>query len=203
MKGFSFIEIMISVGIAAVVLVSLFELTSKNLTAAELLKRRFIGANLAQEGIEIVANIRSNNWLKYPGVVQADLNADGTLRKWRGETQPPCSPGTDDCLANGNYIANYNSATQLTPFNPILPLSSCPGTNDCLVIDSTGYYCHQFAPGCAAGTTIFTPYHRVITISTPSGTPGTHEMIVVSTVSWVYNGDPYSVSIEERLYNWK
>ncbi len=191
MKGFSFIEIIISVGIAGVVLVSLFELTSKNLTAAELLKRRFIGANLAQEGIEIVTNIRSNNWLKFPN----DTNPlpDNTYRKWRGET--PCTPGTDDCLANGSYIANYNSATQLTPL--------AAGISPSLSIDSAGYYCHQAIPTECAGTLTPTPYSRVINISTPLGAPGAHEMIVTSTVSWVYNNNPYSVSLEERLYNWK
>lgn len=196
-KGFSFVEIIISVSVGSIVLVTLFALASQNLTTAELTRRRFIGANLAQEGIEIIANIRSNNWLAYPN----DVNPDNTLRKWRGETSPPCEPGDADCLADGSYLAQYDSL-KLSNDSALIDIAAIAGIlNDPLTklsIDSKGHYCHSSLNGCSG---IATPsaYSRAMNISTIND----HQIKIISTVAWLYNGFPYSVSIEARLYNWK
>lgn len=185
MKSFSFLEVIISVAIGSIAFLAIFSLASQNFNAANLTKMRFVAAHLAQEGIEVVANIRSNNWLKYPD----DLNPDNTFRKWRGETSPPCFQGDLDCLADGsNYIAQYDS----------LKLFVASGqTDQKLGIDSDSRYCHTVI-GCV-GTTSSSPYSRVISIFTE----GDHQMRLISTVSWDYNNKGYIVNLEERLYNWK
>ncbi|MBI3335382.1 MAG: hypothetical protein HY001_02695 [Candidatus Portnoybacteria bacterium] len=166
MKAFSFVEIIIAVAIASAVFVAVFSLAFQNLSAAQLTRQRFIAAHLAQEGIEIVVNKRSSNWLIFPG----------DPLKWR--------EGLGDGAA---YIAQYNSTA----------LASDP-SNPPLVIDSdTSLYCHPSLDPACAGTA--SPYRRQIRISTISD----HQMKVVSTVTWTYNDQTRSVSVEDRLYNWR
>jgi len=192
MKAFSFIEVIISIAIGSAVLIAVFSLASQNLIAADLTRHRVIAAHLAQEGVEIVINKRSSNWLTFSTEVNP---LDGTLCEWRGPADcispdPDCAPGDPDCLADGtSYIAQYNS-TSLTP-------TSNP-SDQLLSIDSNFLYCHAFLGGCV-GSFSPSPYNRVISISTIND----HHMKIVSTISWVYNNQPHSVSVEDRLYNWR
>ena len=182
MKSFSLIEILIAVLIASIVIIALFSLAFQNLTTSELIRHRLIAAHLAQEGIEIVSNIRSTNFLKYGNIVNPKLNPDGTLEKWRGEIG--CGAGSADCLVDGvTYIAQYNSA-----------LLAVDATNPPLLVDANSFYCYS---GCSAPTSP-SPYHRQIQISTINS----HQMKVEVIVSWQYNGQPYSLSVEDRLYNY-
>lgn len=167
MKAFSLLEIIISVIIGAVAIVALFELAFGNITTAELIRHRLIAAHLAQEGIEIISNIRTQNWLTTcAGGGECDTST------WRNG------------LAGGTYIAQYNSLS-LT-FDALNPP---------LAIDDNSFYC--YSSGCI-GTAKDSPYHRQITISTIND----HQMKVVATVSWIFNGNSYSVSAEDRLYNY-
>jgi hypothetical protein len=104
MRGFSFVEVVVSLAIAMVVFVSIFSLATQNLIAAQLMGDRFVAARLAQEGVEIVVNKRSSNWLIFP--------SDPT--EWRNE------------LSDGaTYIGQFNS-TELTsnPSNPPLVIDN-------------------------------------------------------------------------------
>lgn len=189
MKGFTFLEVLFSVSIAAMSFLAIFALASQNIEAAQLTQMRFVAANLAQEGIEIIANMRSNNWLQFPD----NLYTDNSLCKWRGENDCltfviDCIAGSPNCLVQGTYIANYNSAVLSTVI-----------ADPSLVIDANGFYCHA-ALGCA-GTT--SPYSRIIKIEDVPGAPGDHEMKALSTVSWVFKGVSRNVEVEARFYNWK
>lgn len=104
LKAFSFVEIIIAVAITSAVFIAVFSLAFQNLTAAELTRQRFIAAHLAQEGIEVVVNKRSSNWLTFP--------EDSS--KWR--------EGLADDV---NYITQYNSTTLTSDLsNPPLVIDS-------------------------------------------------------------------------------
>lgn len=62
-RGFSLIEVVVSATIFIVAMFGVTALISLNIANAALLRNRLIAANLAQEGIEIVRNIRDNNFL--------------------------------------------------------------------------------------------------------------------------------------------
>lgn len=194
MRAFSFLEVIIAVTIASIVFVAIFTLAFQNLTAAEATRDRFIAANLAQEGIEIVVNIRSGNWLRFKDDV--DLS-DGSLIKWRGETSPACSPGDERCLADGTYIAQYNTGRDIGggAVTALMP-STDPSYNPSLVTDASGRYCHtalHTQDTCVENRP--SPFSRTIRIDTESD----HHMKVVSTVTWAGG----SVQVESRLYNWR
>ena len=84
--GFTLIEAIVAIGVISVGFVGALVLLSKSASQANLLKNRVIAAHLAEEGVEVVYNIRDTNWLNpaNPG--------------WRN--------GLDDTV---NGIVNYDS----------------------------------------------------------------------------------------------
>ncbi len=163
MKGFSFLEIIISVLMATIVFVAILSLSFQSLVSAEQSKDTYIATNLAAEGIEIVNNIRSNNWIT--------LGRDN----WRN--------GLNDGVF---YIAQYDSYILITdPLNPYL------------YIDSVNSYCYE-SINCVDPSKQ-SKFKRQIQISTISS----DQMKIISTVNWEYNNKSKTVSIEERLYNWR
>ncbi len=83
MRGFTLIEVVVSISIVSLVVVGVMFVFSLNLTSASRSINNLIAANLAQEGLEIVRNIRDKDW--HLG------NPFGTS------------------LPNGTYLADWNS----------------------------------------------------------------------------------------------
>lgn len=106
-KGFSLIEILISILIVAIAIVYVYRVISKYNTYTQKERESFVASYLCQEGIEIVKNMRDSNWIE--GVdwdngltsctsgCEADHN-DTTLTAWS-------SPGRDLYIENvtGSY----------------------------------------------------------------------------------------------------
>ena len=92
-KGFTLIEVIISVTVISLVSVSAMSAMGLNLNSAIRIKNSLIAAGIAQEGLEIVRNIRDND--RHSG---AAFGAD---------------------LINGDYIADWNSVS-LLPFQDVL-----------------------------------------------------------------------------------
>lgn len=87
-KGFSLMEVIVSVAIITTGLVGLIGLVSFSISGIKPGKAKIIAVALAQEGVEIIRNIRDNNWLSY--------------KNWKTN------------LEEGTYRVQYN---QLTPFS--------------------------------------------------------------------------------------
>ena len=90
MKGFTLLETIVAVGVIIIGLVSALTLITNALFFVSNVQDRLVAINLVEEGIEVVRNIRDNNWLQ--GVA------------W------------NNGLTDGNYQASYNS-TSLSPYN--------------------------------------------------------------------------------------
>lgn len=90
-RGFTLMEVIIAVAIIAVGLVAIVALVNLSVSGIRINKSRIIASNLAQEGLEIVRNIRDNNWLSYKR----------GLSNWK------------DGLAAGDYRAQYDSEALL------------------------------------------------------------------------------------------
>jgi len=103
-KGFTLIEVIVAIGIILTTIVGLIGLSSFSVSSLGTAKSKVIAVNLAQEGIEIVRNIRDSNWITYR--TQID---QGHPEYW--------SVG----LGNGTYRAQYDSASlTANPDNPPL-----------------------------------------------------------------------------------
>jgi len=62
-KGFSMLEVIISLGIMTVGMMGVFSLIMQNHLIYNTNKNKFIAIALAQEGVELVRNYRDSNWL--------------------------------------------------------------------------------------------------------------------------------------------
>ena len=90
--GFTLIETIVAVGVILIGLVSALTLITNSLFYVSNISDRLIAANLTAEGLEVVKNIRDNNWLQ--------------------------SLSWNNGLANGDYQVSYNS-TALLPYSGI------------------------------------------------------------------------------------
>lgn len=93
--GFTLIETMVAVSIITIGLISALALITSSLFYVSNIQDRLAAANLTAEGLEVVRNIRDNNWLQ--------------------------SLSWNNGLANGDYQVSYNSIA-LLPYsgNPLL-----------------------------------------------------------------------------------
>lgn len=98
-SGFTLLETIIATGIITTALVGILGLLATSISVGEDIRAQHIAANLAQEGIEVVHNIRNTNWVEQRG-----------------------APGTpwDDGLTDGVSCVQYDSAALIAP---------CPAPN--------------------------------------------------------------------------
>ncbi len=96
-KGFSLLEVIIAIFIAAVGLVGILSLANMSLKESSLSKDRLIASGLAQEGIEIIRDIRKSN------IEWSDWYSG---------------------LSNGDYRVQYNSADLISYSETPLKLNS-------------------------------------------------------------------------------
>ncbi len=87
--GFSLMEVIIAIGVIVTTLITLIALISSVVSGLKPAKFKLTATSLAQEGLEIVRNIRDSNWLSYKRVPE----------NWR------------DGLAAGDYRAQYDELT--------------------------------------------------------------------------------------------
>jgi len=62
-KGFTLIEMVVSIFIIVIAVVGILQVTSKYVQKTKLEKEAYVAALLGQEAIEIVKNIRDTNWI--------------------------------------------------------------------------------------------------------------------------------------------
>lgn len=61
--GFSLLEVLIAIAIISIGLIGISSLSVQNIKAQSVNKNRLIASMLAQEGLELVRNVRDDNWL--------------------------------------------------------------------------------------------------------------------------------------------
>lgn len=152
-KGFSLIGVIVTMFIVSVGLMGVLGLADMSLKAAGLSKMRLIASGLAQEGVEVIKNMRKSN-----------LEWDDWYTN----------------VVNGDYRIQYNSAS-------LLSFSETP-----LKLDVTsGLY--QYDSGDN------TTFYRKVSLTNISG----NEVKMTVEVKWLLKGDEHTLTIEDRLWNWK
>lgn len=115
-KGFTLIEVMIAIFVMAVGIVGALSLIQQTIAFAALSSSRLVASYLAQEGIEIVRNIRDGNWLEENplwtdgignGIWEGDYTMTQNLEPWN-------SPGRYLKIDNGFY--KYSPSGSQTKF---------------------------------------------------------------------------------------
>ena len=101
-QGFTLMEVIVALGVIIAALVGVMTLVTFSVSSIRVTKSRIIASNLAQEGLEIVRNIRDNNWLNYKR----------SAGNWR------------DGLAPGNYLVQFDTENLLVFSVTLLKINS-------------------------------------------------------------------------------
>ena len=99
--GFTLIEMMITIAVVSIGLIGVYVTLQQTMSLSKYLYNRLEAASLAQEGIEIIRNIRDTNYIQH---------------------QTATSTPWDEGLATGNYEVQYTDASKAAPL-----LYNCPG----------------------------------------------------------------------------
>lgn len=153
-KGFSFAETIISVFIFTVGLLAAIQLISSGLEQSINSKNQIIAGELAQEGVELIRNIRDNNW------ASGDPN------------------GTFDYLPNNSSSNSSSSTTQYNNCNIYYNYTYETGGQINCNAPQQLYLDGGFYDGNASGTK--TKFMRKIDLRYPDP----NDLVVTSEVSW-------------------
>jgi len=176
-KGFTLLEVIVAIFLLTVGVIGILSLISQTIVSSQITSSRLVASYLAQEGTEIVKNLRDANFLKIH---------KGETINWYDNIlccpAPPCDWG-QDYICEGDY--NDSSLTS---------------SQDRKLKISGNFY--QYSD---SGTE--TPFKRKITIfdiqdlSDPlNGIPD--KMKVQVEVSWTERLRDYQVTVQENIYKW-
>lgn len=171
--GFTLLELFVSIFIITVGVVAILSALLASVSVTFFSSSRLVAAYLAQEGIEIVRNIRETNWLEiHKGLKSPDEWDDGII----------CC-GTSPCECEADYVT-----TALTTW-------ADPGRY--LYIDgTTGFYRYISVPSSSDTQTLF---RRKITVNKESA----DELKVLVYIFWQERGKNFQMLVQEKLYDWK
>ena len=188
-NGFTLLEVIIAVSLITTGITGVFILINKTIGLMSDSPSRLIAAYLAQEGIEIVRNIRDTNWIEG--------------NDWDGDIicdSPPCERQVD-------YTTN-------ALFDD--PATTDPDENECSPA-AAGYNCNTYSASYlqleSSGSGFYnytsgdsTKFKRKIEIDGEDldgdSDNGYEKLKVTVVVSWVEKRKSYSFSVQENLYNW-
>lgn len=171
-SGFTLLETLVAVFLITIAIVTFLGSAARGITTTRQALNRVNAQLLAQEGIEIVRNIRDNNAISLPPVPFA--TGSGILN------QNFCSPS--------GCTFDIGSISTQTGGNCGSITSSCAK----LYTSASGLYSHS-----AGGT--LSPFSRLITI-TQDGTSDAAK--ITSTVQWLNGTSTDSVKVVSYLTNW-
>jgi len=185
-RGFTLLETLIAISILVTAIVGPLTLAAQTIRAQQVAKDNLIAANLAQEGIELVRNYRSNNILQWRIARAAadDPLSIHPLDHW--------VDGMDDCFnASGCGIdADVLISAAVLP--------SCSALDDCaLGFDTASLLYTHCTPG--VGDCVATPFNRAVRIE---NIVSNQEVRVRVTVSWSGILGSRSLEATSHLLNW-
>jgi Tfp pilus assembly protein PilV len=174
-KGFMLPDVILAIFVTTTALVAILAAVVPALKAEFYKRDQIIATGLAQEGIELVRNVRDNNWKSTPAKRAFDVPFALTGEK-------------TTCIDSS--MANLDRGSEFP---------SCGGGKDVLYreISSGRYYA-----GSRSGATR-TQFSRTVTITPGSGTTAHNApRTVTSKVTWTRGTSTYEVSLSDTLSAW-
>ncbi|MEK7188922.1 MAG: hypothetical protein AAB671_00230 [Patescibacteria group bacterium] len=200
-QGQGLLETVVALGIIVSGLVGALSLTISNQSASEDASERLAATNLAREGADVVRSVRDTNWLSCE-IVASVLSCNA----W----DQGLSSGTDTTAVPLFNVAANSWSIDFTPdaithnYARVWRRSSGTAANI-----GTQFQSSEATPADAT----LTPFARLLDISSIcadktvaascSGGNPKIGMRVQSTVSWSSRGRDFSLTVEERLFNWR
>jgi|GEM_PF-800055 len=180
-QGFTLVEALIAVAIITTGLIAILGVISYAISISRVSPDEVIAANLAQEGIGVIKNIRDSNWL----VDKADNGMRDNSVSWKQD------------IGQGSVTLSSSTTapTYLLPgIGNAIACKNNLGTACQLFLDSDGLYSHD-----SSGEP--TKFYRLIRIVEQAG--GTR-LRVTSWVAWqVQGGDWRQISVRDILRDYE
>ena len=176
-QGFTIIETLIAIAIISVGLGGVLGLVSYVISISRMSSTEIIAANLAQEGIEVIRNIRDSNWVGN--------------KSWKKGIEG--SPGKR--TARVSYNSTDSSVQYINPMvgNPVA-CKAPPDADQCQLYLKDGFYSHD-------NTGEETNFRRLVRINKIGGQD---RLRVRSIVAWQgRNGNWHQISVEDHLYDYE
>ncbi|HBI17470.1 MAG: hypothetical protein UR60_C0038G0005 [Candidatus Moranbacteria bacterium GW2011_GWF2_34_56] len=171
-KGFSIGEVILSVFILGVTMLTILSLYSQGLRSFQDERDSVIAAMLAQEGVELARNIRDNNWAKRDAVDDTDPGAFDLFDVSSGGAENDCRVSYDSYTINADNEIEYDN-----------PAISCDVASSDYVLNISGnFYTHR------SGTP--TKFRRKLVLDYLD----IENLIVKSFVSWDNANPPDNIS---------
>lgn len=132
-NGFTLIEAMVALVLVTVALGPVFILATSSVNVSSRIEHNLIAANLAQEGIEVIRNIRDTNWLS-GAAFDNNLPAGMWRVEWNTVGGGLLAVGSDPVLKKNNGLYNYSAGTD-TVFRRTVTISK-PNSGELIVVSS-------------------------------------------------------------------
>ncbi|GMX58986.1 MAG: hypothetical protein MCSN_6410 [Candidatus Microsyncoccus archaeolyticus] len=111
-KGFTLIEMVVSVFMITIAVVGIVQLTTKYIQTTKFEKESYTAALLGQEGIEIIKNIRDTNWVEGAATWNDGLSTDGDYEADYNDSSLSSYDSTHYLYVDGSGYYNYSSGTK-------------------------------------------------------------------------------------------
>jgi|SRR3989344_4144715 len=196
-EGFTLLETIVALAVILAAAVGPVSLITSGIADFAPSKNKLTANNLAQEGIELVRAVRENNLV-------CDILNGPTAWPWNEDPEAP-DPPSGNQFTNITVGISVDRTLNLTcggapGISIVVPLLSASCASKLRFDPATGIY------GYSGSQETF--FSRCVQIKVPpdspdGGIPAGDQMDVISTVEWTERSFTKSVTLRERLYNWK
>lgn len=176
--GFTIIETLVSLAIFASSILGLIVITSQGAADTNYAKNKLVASYLAQEGIEMVRNMRDSSSL--------------AGNSWQATWQDNAAYQLSSCYATG-----AGSGCDIDPSTLAIAPCSTASQSGCAPLRydlSTGMY----RLNASNPSVPESPFSRLITVRDISP----NEVAITSTIYWMQGATPRNVSVNEDLFDW-
>ena len=111
--GFSLIEILVVLFIVSVGLLGVVSLIIQNIQVQSINRNKLIASSLAQEGIELIKQVRDDNW-RAGRLPRTNLNPGSYAMDYRSTVPVTSASASNLYLKDGYYVVNSGGESGLT-----------------------------------------------------------------------------------------
>lgn len=178
-KGFTLVETLVAIAIFATSIVGLISVTARGVNDNVFVKNKLIASYLAQEGVELVRNMRDTSLLP-ENAVSWNVFLNNTDH-WIGNCYRTSPANTDACTIDGTETV-LDAVECIDGVCPALGFDSATNSYTYNTIDSSNFTRTIYAQ--------------------QAGNENPDEILVVSEVTWDQGENTHKVRYQANLLNW-
>lgn len=177
-EGFSLIEVIIGIAVITLVITAAAEVTRSSIRMGSITTNELIAHNQAEEGLEIIRNIRDSNWLQNKAwnsglktgtyhIIENDIHALAPGETVQSPWQLISADGFDEAMSNARFIRTISIREEIIPLSKKInatPEVSLQGTlpmqEKILIVTSTVTYNERRSPKTIEMETILSDWKQ-------------------------------------------